>query len=587
MQNQALYMLQLWADTFMMYQDTYPGFQKYYRELKVEGVKFPERIKNEETIMGNLEGISSPMYDFVIQAEKNRNEETPTKKSITSTGRQSNATRGSKVSKGRKSSIKEVKQELFEEEDKIDMDPELEIAEINMKLQELEDNQDYVEEEGKFSEEIDSASYKKYQKENFDKAIFELSKSHFDRLDDMLENCESYTDMVTSVIIQMFEEALKGKLKCEKVLQVRKVHKLEGSDDKDARESLTHMNLKINDFKEKYYLLKDRQIREYNKAKRRVEKKQKKIQKEADRLEKRKKRKEEKLAKLKKQEEAANPFDVTNEEEGPIGHHPLETTLMSDSATESSHSDSSESEKSNEDSDEDGLHAPKSMHEIRIQEAERKRMKNNKKRDKELKKIIREKEKKRTSKISNNAPGGGYFRNSVLVQKTLNFFGRKSKPSTLVKESDEEDNEAEKLENNEQKSDNTPKLNDYFVQTSSEVTKSKTDNKENFEKISKEVEPEYFKNEDVPENDEEDGSSQESDTSRGKENESEDEKEKDDNKQIFNYQEKPPIGIPPLGKNKSHMNKQANVKKIMAPPKAAMNRHSVLQKTDLLDLLEN
>jgi len=87
MQVQAIYLLQLWADTFMMYEDTYPGFQKYFRELKAEGIQFPERIKHEETILGNLEGIISPMFDFVLQAEKAKNEETPTKQSITSNGK--------------------------------------------------------------------------------------------------------------------------------------------------------------------------------------------------------------------------------------------------------------------------------------------------------------------------------------------------------------------------------------------------------------------------------------------------------------------------------------------------------------------
>lgn len=483
MQDQGLYMLQLWADTFMMYQDTYPGFQKYYREFKVEGIKFPERVKHEETIMGNLEGINSPMYDFVVQAEKNREKETPTKRSVTSNERKSNISRKSKLTNGRKSGVEEVKKDLFEEEDKIDMDPDLEIEEINKKLQELENEKDYVEEEEKYSEEIEAASYKKYQKENFDKAIFELSKSYFCRLDDMLANCESYTDIVTAIVKEMYGDALKGKLKCEKIMKVRKVHNLEGSDDKDARESLIHMNLKINDFKEKFYLLKDRQVRELNKAKRRVEKKKKKNQKEIEKIERRRKRKEEKQAKLDQQIKAANPFDVNDEETGAIGNPAHETTILSDSDTESSHSDSSESEKSNNDSDEDGLHAPKSMHELRIQEAERKRMKNNKKRDKEIKKILRDREKQRQSKISNAAAanGGGFLRNSVLVQKTLNFFGRRSKPKELLKQSDdeEEDAEAKKLDTNEKKSDQPPKINDYFVQTSSQNTAAKSEDKEN------------------------------------------------------------------------------------------------------------
>jgi len=182
MQNQALYLLQLWADTFMMYQDTYPGFQKLYRELKVEGITFPERAKHEETIMENLDGISSPMFDFVIQAEKNRNKETPTKKSITSQGRRSN------MKEERKSEAKEADKNVFEPEDKIDMDPDTEINEINLKLKELMEDDDFVEEESKFFEEIETASYKKYQKESFDKGIFEVTKGQFERLESMLAN---------------------------------------------------------------------------------------------------------------------------------------------------------------------------------------------------------------------------------------------------------------------------------------------------------------------------------------------------------------------------------------------------------------
>eukprot|EP00344_Euplotes_crassus_P007608 CAMPEP_0197011356 /NCGR_PEP_ID=MMETSP1380-20130617/58154_1 /TAXON_ID=5936 /ORGANISM="Euplotes crassus, Strain CT5" /LENGTH=155 /DNA_ID=CAMNT_0042433995 /DNA_START=247 /DNA_END=714 /DNA_ORIENTATION=- len=154
----------------------------------------------EETIMNNLEGINSPMHDFIIQAEKNRNEEPPTKKSITSSGRKSNPERKSNPNRksnisrksksigGLYSDLGKVKEAPLEGEDKIDMDPDLEISEINMKLQDLEDNHGYVEDELKYSEEIEAANYKKYTQEEFDKAVFEISKSHFDRLDDMLNN---------------------------------------------------------------------------------------------------------------------------------------------------------------------------------------------------------------------------------------------------------------------------------------------------------------------------------------------------------------------------------------------------------------
>lgn len=285
----------------------------------------------------------------------------------------------------------------------------------------------------------------------------------------------------------MFEEALKGKLKCEKIMQIRKGQNLEGPDDKDARGSLIHMNLKINDFKEKYYLLKERQIREFNKAKRRVEKKKRKIQKDDEKAERRRKRREEKLAKRREQLNAANPFSVNDKDD--IDNQPLDATALSESDTESSHSDSSESEKSNLDSDEDGLHAPKTMHELRLQEAERKRIKNNKKRDKEIKKILKDREKKRKSKVEGNpgSNGGGFLRNSVLVKKTLNFFGRGSKPKEILlkqTDCDDEDMEAKKLDSNddnqdlfepsdnlEKRSEEQPKLNDFFVQTSNKPSK--------------------------------------------------------------------------------------------------------------------
>lgn len=368
---------------------------------------------------------------------------------------------------------------------------------------------------------------------------------------------------------------------------MRQIQKVEGPDDKLAKENVIFMNSKLNDFKEKYYSLKDRQIREYNKAKRRVEKKKKKLGKEKEKLERRKKRKQEKLEKLKKQQEAANPFDVKDEENEHIGENgpPAETTLVSDSDTESSHSDSSESEASEEDSDEDGLHAPKSMHELRLQKQERKRVKNNKKREKELKKIMKQKKKAKQN--------GGFLRNSVLV-KTLNFFGRSSKPQELVKEEDEDevDQETKKLDTNERKSDMQPQLNDFFVQTSSQKAKSDNESqKENiFGQANKEVDIEFFKQNSKNSNGEKEHSDRDEESDKENDEEKEDsEEEKDkDPAPIFNYQEKKAGGLPPLAKGNKKFSRQSTsgVKKIMAPPKSN-SRHSVLQKVDLLDLLEN
>jgi hypothetical protein len=426
-----------------MYQDTYPGFHKYYRELKFEGIKFPKRDINEDTIMENFSGISSPMFDFFQQAEKKRNEETPTMKEISFIDKGKDNINNKSVAK------MAVKEPLpVKHEDEIEMDPETEIADINIKLKELEDQPNYVEDHKNIDEQVEEASYKKYEKEKFDNAIFELSKRNVEILINMLQNFDSYTDMCTEVIMEMYYLAVKGILTCEKVLKVRKVNKLETAVDNEAREMVTFMNSQLNDYKEKYFQLKDKQIRQYNKAKKRIEKKMYKLNKVQVKQEKRDKKKQDKLeAKLKKESEI-NPFDVKDEESKAKAKQDLETTVISGSDTESSHSDSSESEASSDDSC--GLNMPKSMHEIRCQQAERQRVRDKKRRSKELTKIIKEKEKKRQSKISssqeNKPASGGFLRNSVLVQRTLNLFTRTSKLQQVkATDSDEDDKEDQQL----------------------------------------------------------------------------------------------------------------------------------------------
>jgi hypothetical protein len=65
-EEQLLYLIQLWSDTFMMKEDQYPGFQQTYRLLRKENVKFPMRDPNERMLMSSL-GVDSPMFDYVEQ----------------------------------------------------------------------------------------------------------------------------------------------------------------------------------------------------------------------------------------------------------------------------------------------------------------------------------------------------------------------------------------------------------------------------------------------------------------------------------------------------------------------------------------
>lgn len=50
-----------------MYEDTYPNFMRTYRELRAEGIDFPPRDPNQRLMMEDLNGIESPMSDFVEQ----------------------------------------------------------------------------------------------------------------------------------------------------------------------------------------------------------------------------------------------------------------------------------------------------------------------------------------------------------------------------------------------------------------------------------------------------------------------------------------------------------------------------------------
>lgn len=49
-----------------MMEDDFPGFQKLYRQLRKEGVPFPQRDPNLRMLMSNI-CSDSPMFDYVEQ----------------------------------------------------------------------------------------------------------------------------------------------------------------------------------------------------------------------------------------------------------------------------------------------------------------------------------------------------------------------------------------------------------------------------------------------------------------------------------------------------------------------------------------
>ncbi|OMJ84938.1 hypothetical protein SteCoe_13844 [Stentor coeruleus] len=62
-EDRVLAMVQLWADTFMMQEDTYPAFMRVYRDLRQDGLKFPPRDPNER-FMIKFEGEPSPAFEL-------------------------------------------------------------------------------------------------------------------------------------------------------------------------------------------------------------------------------------------------------------------------------------------------------------------------------------------------------------------------------------------------------------------------------------------------------------------------------------------------------------------------------------------
>jgi len=67
LENKILFLIQLWADTFMMYEDQYPHFMSAYRNLRKQGVTFPPREPSTRFMVPAM-GLESPMFDYLEEA---------------------------------------------------------------------------------------------------------------------------------------------------------------------------------------------------------------------------------------------------------------------------------------------------------------------------------------------------------------------------------------------------------------------------------------------------------------------------------------------------------------------------------------
>ena len=383
-EHHALYLLQLWADTFMMHQETYPGFQKLYRQLKVEGVKFPDRDTNERTMMDNLDGIDSPMFEFMEQMtnkashkENNNDTEDDDEREDENKDTTDDDINGG-ITKGTESSSPPM--QLQKAEPKT-----MNKAPKSYKM----NKQDYLDISQSLIDEIEDGDYEMYETELCDTSELDIGKNHVDLLDDMSLNCSNLEDMCKDVIINLYITAVKSKIRIEKIIEVRRAHEVEDDHESSVLEAARYINSKIDDFKIKFEKMKKKS----NRKQKRKERKQKKQQKQQNQNQ--------------KAASEANPFEALEQTETDFKERPNKIVSSDESEEYSDDNDSSCS-------DSDGLHRG-----IDIQEQQ--------KRDSKAKKS----DKSRASDGNNNEKKG-FFRNSVLVKTAVNFFSRGSRKSSLI-----------------------------------------------------------------------------------------------------------------------------------------------------------
>lgn len=70
-ENKILALIQLWADTFMMYEDDYPHFMSTYRNLRKQGVTFPPREVSNRHMISSM-GLESPIFDHLEEINNQR-----------------------------------------------------------------------------------------------------------------------------------------------------------------------------------------------------------------------------------------------------------------------------------------------------------------------------------------------------------------------------------------------------------------------------------------------------------------------------------------------------------------------------------
>jgi len=222
-EEKCLYLIQLWADTFMMYQDKFKGVHDAYRQLRMESVEFPERDPNERMMMENLKGIDSPMFDFVEQIS----------------------------GKERPKDLEEISKEN-EDPQYVDVIPD---DGIEPEVQAFDPNEDFS----------------KYTMDSYDRTEFEVAKSTLMILEDMSNNAEYITDLRTDIVHDIYTTCRVSRARIAKIIEVRSfANKL--NDLESLLEVLDFIDKKIELFRSKYQKLKEKEKKDKKKIKEEREK---------------------------------------------------------------------------------------------------------------------------------------------------------------------------------------------------------------------------------------------------------------------------------------------------------------------------
>ncbi|CDW84727.1 tom1-like protein 2-like [Stylonychia lemnae] len=255
-EDQLLYLIQLWADTFMMKEDHFPGFQLTYRQLRKEGVSFPMRDPNVRMLMSSL-GVDSPMFDFVEQIS----------------GRPTSLSMPPQQQRSKQRQDLEKQQKNLQEKDAIE----------EVERMEFEDNED------------------DYQlaRSKVDPSEYEIIKSSLQLLEDIQNTAESLDELKSEVATDIYQTCLMMRRRVARIVQAKSFTNTDIESVAELLDIIDYIDKKLESYKKKYLKYKSKKLREIEKKKQKIQQEESKSDDEDDDKKKKKAKKNKREKKVK------------------------------------------------------------------------------------------------------------------------------------------------------------------------------------------------------------------------------------------------------------------------------------------------